>query len=194
MPKNNKSELKPDDKFNRLTILKFSHSDKRWRKWYVVKCDCGNEKTVMGSAMISGNTKSCGCLAKETKKAKRITKHHSEITAIMLGYKRHAERRGYEWLLDREFVERLIKNDCFYCGSKPMNIKKTKNSIGAGLHYSGIDRIDSTKNYTKDNVVPCCRICNYAKSNMNIEEFKEWAIRVGKKAMAEQWFGEAHEG
>ena len=41
MPKNNKKELRPNEKFNRLTVLKFSHSDKRWRKWYVAKCDCG---------------------------------------------------------------------------------------------------------------------------------------------------------
>ena len=48
MPKNNKSELKSGEKFNRLTILKFSHSDKRWRKWYLVRCECGKEKAVMG--------------------------------------------------------------------------------------------------------------------------------------------------
>ena len=187
MPKNNKPELKPGDKYNRLTVLKFSHSDKRRRKWYLVKCSCGNEKTIIGSAMISGNTKSCGCLAKEIKQSRRISTHHSEITAIILGYKRHAEERGYKWALSRKFVEKLIKEDCFYCGSKPANIKKTKNSIGEGLFYSGIDRVDSTKNYTEDNVVPCCRLCNYAKSNMTIEEFKDWAIKIGKNAMAEQW-------
>lgn len=187
MPKNNKPELKHGEKFNRLTVLKFSHSDKRWRKWYLVKCDCGKEKIVMGSAMISGNTKSCGCLAKETKQAKRISKNHSEITAIILGYKRHAEDRGFKWLLNRRFVEMLIKEDCFYCGSRPSNTKKIKNSIGDGLVYSGIDRINSNKDYTEDNVVACCRVCNYAKSNMTIKEFHLWAVRIGKKALSEQW-------
>lgn len=187
MPKNNKAELKEGTKFNRLTIIKFSHSDKRWRKWYHVKCECGTTKIVMGSAMTSGNTKSCGCLSKEVKKNKRISKNHSEITAIILGYKRHAIDRGFKWLLTRGDVEKLIKGYCHYCGSKPKNIKKTKNSIGNGLLYSGIDRIDSLKNYTADNCVPCCKICNYAKSNMTTKEFKEWAINVGKNAMAEQW-------
>lgn len=187
MPKNNKPELKIGEKFNRLTILKFSYSDKRWRKWYLVRCECGKKKVIMGSAMVSGNTKSCGCLAKETKQAKRISKNHSDTTAIILGYKRHAVRRGFKWLLSREFVERLIKENCVYCGSKPSNIKKTKNSIGNGLVYSGIDRVDSHKDYTEDNVVPCCRICNYAKSSMDLIKFQKWAIRLGKKAMAEQW-------
>jgi len=187
MPKNNKPELRSGDKFNRLTILSYSHSDKRWRKWYNVKCECGSEKVVMGSAMISGNTKSCGCLSREVRASKRISKNHSEITAIILGYKRHAERRGFKWELTRSDVEELVKKNCFYCDSKPNNVKKTKNSIRNGLVYSGIDRIDNSKNYTRENSVPCCKICNYAKSDMDLKEFQDWAIRIGQKAMAVQW-------
>lgn len=187
MPKNNKPELQPGKKYNRLTVVSFHHSDKRWGKWYNVKCDCGNEKVVMGSAMTSGNTKSCGCLSKEVKASKRISKNHSEITAIILGYKRHAERRGFKWELTRKDVEEIVKMDRFYYKSKPNNIKKTKNSIKGGLVYSRIDRIDNTKHYTKKNTVPCCKICNYAKSNMSLQEFQEWAIRIGKQAMVEQW-------
>jgi hypothetical protein len=187
MPKNNKPELQTHTKFNRLTVLSYSHSDIRYRKWYSVKCDCGTEKTVMGSAMVSGNTKSCGCLSKEVKANKRISKNHSEITAIILGYKRHAERRGFKWELNRKDVSILIKQNCFYCDSKPSNIKKTKNSLGDGLVYSGIDRIDNSKDYTKGNAVPCCKVCNYAKSNMSLSEFQEWGIRLGKQAMANQW-------
>ena len=187
MPKNNKPELRSGDKFNRLTVLNYSHSDKRWRKWYNVKCECGSENVVMGSAIISGNTKSCGCLSREVKANRRISKNHSEITAIILGYKRHAERRGFKWDLSRKDVELIIKSDYVYCGSKPNNIKKIKNSIGGGLLYSGIDRINSNHNYTKENSVPCCRICNYAKSNMDVNDFKEWAIKIGQRAIAKQW-------
>ena len=187
MSRTKKQELIKGEKYNRLTVISFSHADKRYRKFYNVKCDCGKEKKIMGSAMISGNTKSCGCLSKEVRANKRISKNHSEITAILLGYKRHAERRGYKWELKRSEVVEIIKMNCFYCGSKPNNIKKTKNSIGNGFAYSGIDRIDNSNNYTKENSVPCCKVCNYAKSDMDLKEFQEWAIRIGKKAMAEQW-------
>lgn len=187
MARTEKQNLLNGEKYNRLTVISFSHSDKRHRKFYNVKCDCGKEKKIMGSAMISGNTKSCGCLSREVRANKRISKNHSEITAIILGYKRHAERRGFKWLLARKDVELIIKSDCVYCGSKPSNIKKTKNSIDNGLLYTGIDRIDSNENYTIKNSVPCCRICNYAKSNMDVNEFKEWAIKIGQKAMAMQW-------
>jgi 5-methylcytosine-specific restriction endonuclease McrA len=167
--------------------MSFSHSDKRWRKWYNVKCDCNNELTVIGSSLVSGNTKSCGCLAKEIKASKRISNNHSEVTAIILGYKRHAESRGFSWLLNRDDVLGIIDKPCFYCLNNPSNVKKTKNSIDNGLVYSGIDRINSLLHYTVDNVVSCCRICNYAKSNLTLDEFQEWAINLGKNAMAVQW-------
>lgn len=189
MPKNNKLSLRAGDIFNRLTVVDFSHADKRWRKFYNTKCECGNKKVVMGSAMASGNTKSCGCLAVEARLNKRISKNHSEVTAIILGYKRHAEDRGFKWSLSRDDVINLISKNCTYCSAPPSNKKKTKNSIGDGLSYSGIDRVDSNLDYTEFNTTPCCKVCNYAKSNMEIDEFRLWAIRIGKKAMAEQWAG-----
>lgn len=187
MPKNGSKELVPGTKLGRLTIISLDHVDKRWRRFYLCECECGNYKVIQGSLMLSGNTKSCGCLAIEVKKNKRISENHSELTAIILGYKRHAIDRGFSWKLSREFVKQLINKNCHYCGSQPSNIKKTKNSLSGGLLYSGIDRIDSSKNYTQDNVVPCCKICNYAKSNMDINEFRKWAIMLGKNAMAAQW-------
>lgn len=187
MPKNYKPELIKGSKYNRLTVIEYCYSDIRWRKFYKTKCDCGNERIIMGSAMISGNTKSCGCLGIEIKKSKRISENHSEITAIILGYKRHAIDRGFKWNLSRDFIIELIKKNCFYCGNPPSNKKLTKNSLGKGLFYSGIDRIDSKKDYFANNVVPCCKICNYAKSNLTITQFRDWATKLGKRAMADQW-------
>lgn len=182
-----RQQIQIGDVYTNLTIVSFSHSDKRWRKWYNVKCSCGKDNIVLGSAMTSGDTKSCGCLGTIRRKARRISTNHSEVTAIVLGYKRHAEVRGFKWLLTRSDVENIINKNCYYCGSVPSNIKKTKNSIGDGLRYSGIDRVNSNLDYTLDNTVPCCRICNYAKMNLPIQEFQEWARRLGTKALTEQW-------
>ncbi len=187
MQKSKNTEIKFGDKFHRLTVLEFSHQDKRWRKFYKVKCDCGEFRTIMGSAMISGNTKSCGCFSKEVRARRRVSKNHSEITAIILGYQRHALGRGFKWFLSRKEVEEIIEKNCFYCDSPPSNVKKTKNSLEEGLLYSGIDRVDSTKDYTNQNCVPCCKICNNAKSNMSLKCFKMWAEKIGQRAMASQW-------
>lgn len=173
--------------FARLTVVAFSHSDQRSRRWWVCRCLCGSERVLHTGSLRSGNTRSCGCLSRESR-LRRISVHHSDITAVILGYKRHAMLRGHEWELERGTVVALIQKSCFYCGAPPKNLKRTKNSI-APFYYNGIDRIDNTAGYTPGNVVACCRICNRAKETLTVQEFAEWAGRLA--AMAEQWSGDA---
>lgn len=50
-------------KFGKLTAIK--PCGKKYNKTvWLCKCDCGNEIEVVGTALTSGNTSSCGCLAK----------------------------------------------------------------------------------------------------------------------------------
>ncbi len=179
--------IKPGEKYHRLTAIEFDHIGEHNRSYFLFLCDCGNKKIILGSGVVSGNTKSCGCLARDSKALRRLPDNQSEITAIILGYKRHAEGRGFAWNLSEEFVSKIIRMNCYYCEALPSNRKKTKNSLHGGLLYSGIDRVDSSAGYTEDNVVPCCKICNYAKSNMHQDDFRKWALRIGKNAMAAQW-------
>ena len=44
--------------------------------------------------------------------------------------------------------------------------------------WNGIDRIDSSKDYTLDNCNPCCQICNIAKRNMPLEKFQLWIYQA----------------
>ena len=168
----------------RLTAVRFHHSDKRHRKYWVCRCECGKEIITHTGSLRSGNTKSCGCLATELRKARRISPQHSDVTAVMLGYKRHAKGRGYAWNLTRQQVQAVIFRPCHYCGAEPGNVKTTKNSLSP-LRYSGIDRVDNTRGYEAGNVVPCCTVCNRAKGTMSTTEFAAWAERL--HAMAETW-------
>ena len=165
--------------YNRLTILSFSHNDKRSRKYYLVKCKCGKELIVHGSSLKSGNTKSCGCLIKDSSELRRLPNNHSEIISIINGYKRHAKERNLEWNLSFDDVKNIILKNCYYCNNEPSNLKKNKNSID-GLKYNGIDRFDNNKGYIIDNCKPCCKTCNYAKSDYSMEEFKNWIEKIYK--------------
>lgn len=175
-------------KYNRLTIVEKSGYDKHNNRLYKCRCDCGNFVTVRGNALTSGNTKSCGCLSREVKKSKKFPNDRGVINHIILQYKRHARDRGIPWELSYEDVERIIQQPCVYCGTEKSNHKVTKN-LKEGYDHNGIDRVDSSKGYFSGNVVPCCKICNIAKSNMNQKDFIKWANRVAihTKAMAEQW-------
>lgn len=183
--------LKPNEKYYRLTVIKHDYKDARWRNWYLFKCDCGVEKVLHGSSVISGNTKSCGCLSRENH-AKRASMAKSTKqgakTAIFLQYKRHAKSRSIPFDLTKNQLITISQRDCHYCGQSPSNLKKTKHDQ-EGLLYSGVDRWDNKKGYTLNNCQPCCKICNYAKRNMSYADFELWIIRTYKhlSAMAEQW-------
>jgi hypothetical protein len=179
-----KTILKQGNKINRLTVLEFSHIGNHNRKYFKFKCDCGKEKIILGSLVVSGNTKSCGCLSIEVKKSKLLPNNMGVIRQIILGYKRHAKDRGFCFNLSESQVIKLISEKCYYCGLPPSNKKTTKNHTG--LFYSGIDRVDSDKDYDIDNCVSCCEQCNKAKRDISIEQFKDWIERL-HKAMAEQW-------
>lgn len=52
-------------RFGRLTATECLGSIKGRRYW-AVKCDCGNEEIVLGTTLKNGHTKSCGCLHRDT--------------------------------------------------------------------------------------------------------------------------------
>lgn len=169
---------------NRFTVLRLSHKDSRMRKFYLVRCSCGTEKTVNSALLISGNTQSCGCLAREIRKAQRLPNDRGMINQIILQAKRHAKDRGLSWRLTYNKVDRIVRMPCAYCGIVGGNIKRNKNNPD-GFRYNGIDRIDSSRGYTNENVAPCCRTCNVAKNKMSVEDFQSWIKRL--VAMASQW-------
>ena len=51
--------IEPGTRFGKLTVLTDNG------KIIHCYCDCGNEKIVSRSSLLSGNTRSCGCLRKK---------------------------------------------------------------------------------------------------------------------------------
>lgn len=67
-------------RFGRLTVLERHGSDVHGAPTWKCKCDCGNISIVGRCGLISGGTKSCGCLAKELSSARmaKIATTHGE--------------------------------------------------------------------------------------------------------------------
>lgn len=180
--------VKIGDVHGRLKVIEHHHTDSHYRKFWVCQCDCGRITITHSGALRSGNTKSCGCFAKESLSKRRIPENGGEITSVILGYKRHAKRKGREWMLSREQVIDIIARPCHYCGAKPANRKITKNTMTPFL-YSGIDRVNNIFGYDITNVVPCCGTCNMAKNDLTLDDFLAWVKRASmhQNAMATQW-------
>jgi hypothetical protein len=91
-------------------------------------------------------------------------------------YSYSAKRSGRDFSINFNKFLKLVLNKCFYCDSKPD--RKIKNT---SLLRNGVDRIDNKKGYTETNSVSCCYCCNFAKSNLSIEEFNIWLERIKNK-------------
>lgn len=61
----NAENAKIGKKFGRLTIIK---RDPAKNYFYFCECECGNIKSISYRQLLSGKTKSCGCLKKEISK------------------------------------------------------------------------------------------------------------------------------
>jgi len=169
--------LQPGDRMHDLLILEVHHRDHRSRRFLLCRCICGNTKVIQGSLITAGNTKSCGCRVQRSAQKRRLPNNAGVINQIILGYRRHAKRRGLRWALSVSAVRRIIALSCHYCNSPPSNVKITKNHR-QGFTYSGIDRVDSSVGYTEKNCVPCCKRCNKAKNDTPLEQFLIWVAAV----------------
>ena len=140
------------------------------RKGYVcwrVQCDCGNPEKIYSTAALTSRsikpTRSCGCLWKKPV-------GESARNRVLKDYKRNADTRSKVWgLTDGQFFT-LIASNCHYCGSPPANVNSSKECNGS-YTYNGVDRKDDSQGYVPENVVACCRPCNWAKRHMSYAEF-----------------------
>jgi hypothetical protein len=91
-------------------------------------------------------------------------------------YKNGAKQRDIPFYLDFEFFKNLVTSNCFYCGDKPSQLLRDKDVLL--LQYNGLDRLNSDKNYSEGNVIPCCKQCNRAKMADPIDIFDWWCWRM----------------
>lgn len=97
--------------------------------------------------------------------------------------KANASRRGHKFLLSFEEFNNIISQSCYYCGSEPKEasgelLKKRGDTHQPTIRYNGIDRLDPTKDYTLDNCVPCCSVCNYMKHTQQKDDFLKQVERI----------------
>jgi hypothetical protein len=174
-------------KFGKLTVISAEGKNSKTRSllWRCL-CECGKEKVTSGTSLRIGNTKSCGCLSIETcKQLGSHTKYTPEelvLNFTFTEYKKRAGKKHFSFTLTKEDFTKCIQSDCHYCGTSVEDTKNRFRYTRAGeviqLGYNGIDRIDSNKGYDIGNVVPCCRVCNYAKNDLTSEEFLTWIKKI----------------
>ena len=75
-------------------------------------------------------------------------------------FKSQARRRGIPFSITELEHFAIAMQQCSYCGGKESTSM-----------FNGIDRFDSNGDYTLQNLVPCCKMCNFMKGSMGRQQF-----------------------
>lgn len=149
-------------RFNRLVVIKRVMDDKCGNRRWLCRCDCGILKIILGCNLLTGNTKSCGCLQKELTSSRSML-HGHRINKITSGTYAtwqsliqrciHPTHRNYKNYGGRGITvcNRWLKFENFLTdmGKKPKGYE--------------IDRIDNNKGYYKRN----CKWVTSKENNRN---------------------------
>lgn len=180
-PKGPKFQDIEGQRFGRLTLIGFYGRENNKTFWYC-KCDCGNIVRVWAKNLKRGETRSCGCLAKE------VATIHGQNSggaptpvhrawAAMLSRCRNENNIHYPYYGGRGITvcERWLKFENFY------------EDMGERPRGASIDRIDNDKGYRKDNCRWATTIeqANNKSNNHSItlndktQTVAQWAEEIG---------------
>lgn len=156
---NIKFEITEGKRFGRWTVKELrGRCQKTFQMLYLVSCDCGYKKVIQRRGLVSGKSKSCGCLNKEI-----CSKH---------GLRNHPLYKTYRHMIDRCYNQKNKSfNDyggrgIFVCDewlgeNGLLNFIKSMKKRPSKLH--SIDRINNEKGYSPEN----CRWATKQVQNRN---------------------------
>lgn len=157
-------------KFNRLSVLeRVSNNPINDRVRWKCKCDCGNVAIINSKGIVSGRTKSCGCLLTEIL-IKRNSKHglsKSSFYALWKNMVRRGSGNDSSSLVSKYYTNKGV-SICnrwkeFENFKEDMYRDYLIHRIRHGRDNTTIDRIDTNGDYTPEN----CRWTTWKKQNRN---------------------------
>ena len=168
-------------RFGRLVVMEIAEKQYDHETW-LCKCDCGNEKIISKRSLLSGSSRSCGCLLDETrKKPNRIT-HNLSKTRIYKEFYSMRSRCKRDSPCHKNYYEK---------GISVCDEWSSENGFEAFLNWSllngyndglTLDRIDNNGNYEPSN----CRWVTY-KEQQNNKSTNVYIHYCGETKTLKQW-------
>lgn len=148
------------------------------RRMYLSVCVCGQYSISSGFRLRSGSAIRCfGCSIR----AREQTLNRYSIEERL--YKLAIKKRRESWqntLTLNQYIA-IIKKECYYCGEPPVEVSYLRNNKytqDKQFFANGVDRLDSTLGYSKENCVPCCKSCNFMKHTLTFDQFVNRVLKI----------------
>lgn len=170
---NRRNEFFKGQQINKLTLVEIYDSDKhgniRWR----CKCECGEESIVCSSSLNNGKVDGCAKCAIKNRSGSKSScfNGYQEITGTFWGnIKKSSRTRSLEFSITIKQAWELFLKQNRKCALSGLFLTlNTKANSHTGT--ASLDRIDSSKGYTIDNVQWVHKDINIMKSDHSDKEF-----------------------
>lgn len=163
----------------KLVVIEFHSGSRESPPYYECVCDCGNTINLEIDWLKKYN--SCGCMKG---KKKSISYLDSHLNKTFKEYNNGAKNRGLSFSIGLERFKELIQQPCFYCGKTDNRVSRRQNK--EVFKINGLDRTDNSLGYSEENVVPCCRKCNFLKNKFSKEEFLSWIEQIYNRVIKKE--------
>jgi hypothetical protein len=162
-------------KFNKLTVLSYSHNVGRKAFWKC-QCDCGNVTTIRGDGIKGGHAKSCGCYAASGIPHMTHGQSHNKMYDVYINMKMRCLNASHPSYKD--YGERGIT----IC-DKWMTFEGFYEDMESGYSDKlSLDRKDNSKGYYKEN-------CRWAtkEQQQNNTRWNRYLTYNGTTLSVSQW-------
>jgi hypothetical protein len=187
-------------KFNMLKVLDYEKSDlkhpgsKETSRYWKVQCDCGNLISLKtdeilgtkGRILQNGDRPlrySCGCVPHPNLPHGKV----GELNCNYTGYKevtgtyvKQMEKSARYRSKNGRYIEFNITAKDVWDQFEKQDFKCYYSGVPISFEYNtaSVDRVNSDKGYTVDNIVLCHKHVNLMKQTTSIDGFKIWANRI----------------
>lgn len=168
-----KPKVQKDQQYGRLTTVECEGRNTRREFIWKCGCECGEEKVVSSALLLSGTTRSCGCLRRENSKKMRWA-GCGELSGHYFGNLRNgAKKRGLVFDIEIEYAWQLFLEQDRKCSLTGVDIEFRPTLRSNKLATASLDRIDSSKGYNIGNVHWVHKDINRMKWEFSQERFVE---------------------
>lgn len=163
--------------YGKFTVIRKVKNEKGTTAKWLCKCDCGKEKEILRTSLVSGATRSCGCLHRES-----CFKGHNDLSKSYWNrIQKGAQKRNLEFNITIEYIWDLYIKQGKRCNLSDLDILIVTNYTKEHhLHTASLDRIDNNQGYIVGNVQWVHRDINIMKKTHSEDYFIELCHAVAE--------------